>query len=282
MADITASMVKELRQMTDAAMMECKKALVEADGDMDKAVDILRTRGLAAVAKKAGRATNEGVVWPVISEDGKSAIIFEMNCETDFVSGNQKYKDYAKKIGETALAAKPADMDAFKAAKNAEGESVEEILTDAIHILGENIQIARFELVEADVISSYIHMGGKIGILVTFKTEGIDTTSEVFAEYSHGVAMQVAADNPVAVDKDGVENVTYIKGDIIIKPRKVVKVGKNEEVKPGKWTILASNDSITVFNVRVGNYVQEYKHGQEIILAEGDEICPTSTTIILR
>lgn len=90
--------------------------------------------------------------------------------------------------------------------------------------------------------------------------------------------------NPEAtiVDKDGVENVTYIKGDIIIKPRKVVKVGKNEEVKPGKWTILASNDSITVFNVRVGNYVQEYKHGQEIILAEGDEICPTSTTIILR
>ena len=205
MADITASMVKELRQMTDAAMMECKKALVEADGDMDKAVDILRTRGLAAVAKKAGRAINEGVVWPVISEDGNSAIIFEMNCETDFVSGNQKYKDYAKKIGETALAAKPADMDAFKAAKNAEGESVEEILTDAIHILGENIQIARFELVEADVISSYIHMGGKIGILVTFKTEGIDTTSEVFAEYSHGVAMQVAADNPVAVDKDGVD-----------------------------------------------------------------------------
>ena len=84
------------------------------------------------------------------------------------------------------------------------------------------------------------------------------------------------------VDKDGVENVTYIKGDIIIKPRKVVKVGRNEEIKPGKWTILASNDSATVFNVRVGNYVQEYKHGQEIVLAEGDEICPTSTTIILR
>ena len=95
----------------------------------------------------------------------------------------------------------------------------------------------------------------------------------------HGVRYTPEA---TSVDKDGVENVTYIKGDIIIKPRKVVKVGKNEEVKPGKWTILASNDSITVFNVRVGNYVQEYKHGQEIILAEGDEICPTSTTIILR
>ena len=84
------------------------------------------------------------------------------------------------------------------------------------------------------------------------------------------------------VEKDGTENVTYVKGDIIIKPRKVAKVGKHEEIRPGKWTILASNDSATVFNVRIGNYVQEYKHGQEIVLSEGDEICPTSTTIILR
>ena len=95
----------------------------------------------------------------------------------------------------------------------------------------------------------------------------------------HGVRYTPEA---TIVDKDGTENVTYVKGDIIIKPRKVVKVGKGEEIKPGKWTILASNDSATVFNVRIGNYVQEYKHGQEIILAEGDEICPTSTTIILR
>ena len=95
----------------------------------------------------------------------------------------------------------------------------------------------------------------------------------------HGVRYTPEA---TIVDKDGTENVTYIKGDIIIKPRKVVKVGKGEEIKPGKWTILASNDSATVFNVRIGNYVQEYKHGQEIVLSEGDEICPTSTTIILR
>ena len=204
MADITASMVKELRQMTDAAMMECKKALVEAEGDMDKAVDILRTRGLAAVAKKAGRATNEGVVWPVVAADAKSAIIFEMNCETDLVSGNAKYKEYAQRIGAAALAAKPADMDAFKAAKGEDGVTVEEILTDAIHILGENIQVARFELIEADAIASYIHMGGKIGVVVTFDTD-CDATSEVFTEYGHGVAMQVAADNPVAVDASGVD-----------------------------------------------------------------------------
>lgn len=95
----------------------------------------------------------------------------------------------------------------------------------------------------------------------------------------HGVRYTPEA---TIVDEKGNDNVTYIKGDIIIKPRKVVKVGKNEEIKPGKWTILASNDSATTFNVRVGNYVQEYKHGQEIVLSEGDEICPTSTTIILR
>ncbi len=95
----------------------------------------------------------------------------------------------------------------------------------------------------------------------------------------HGVRYTPEA---TIVDEKGNDNVTYIKGDIIIKPRKVVKVGKNEDLKPGKWTILASNDSATTFNVRIGNYVQEYKHGQEIVLSEGDEICPTSTTIILR
>ena len=225
MADITASMVKELRQMTDAAMMECKKALVEAEGDMDKAVDILRTRGLAAVAKKAGRATNEGVVWPVVAADAKSAIIFEMNCETDFVSGNAKYKEYAQRIGAAALAAKPADMDAFKAAKGEDGVTVEEILTDAIHILGENIQVARFELIEADAIASYIHMGGKIGVVVTFDTD-CDAASEVFAEYGHGVAMQVAADNPVAVDASGVDE------SLVAHEREIYKAQAAESGKP--------------------------------------------------
>lgn len=95
----------------------------------------------------------------------------------------------------------------------------------------------------------------------------------------HGVRYTPDA---TVTDEKGNDNVTYIKGDIIIKPRKVLKVGKNQDIKPGKWTILASNDSATTFNVRVGNYVQEYKHGQEIVLSEGDEICPTSTTIILR
>lgn len=124
------------------------------------------------------------------------------------------------------------------------------------------------------LIVSIVRVVKKAKIRAEEKTREVDDVI-----IKHGVRYTPEA---TIVDKDGVENVTYIKGDIIIKPRKVVKVGKGEEIKPGKWTILASNDSATVFNVRIGNFVQEYKHGQEIVLSEGDEICPTSTTIILR
>ena len=129
-------------------------------------------------------------------------------------------------------------------------------------------------IIVVSVIASIIGTIKKAKIRAEEKTREVDDVV-----VKHGVRYTPEA---TIVDKDGVENVTYIKGDIIIKPRKVAKVGKHEEIRPGKWTILASNDSATVFNVRIGNYVQEYKHGQEIVLSEGDEVCPTSTTIILR
>ncbi len=201
---ITAAMVKELREMTGAGMMECKKALTEAEGDMDKAVDVLRTRGLAAVAKKAGRATDEGVVMAVVSEDGASGALVELNCETDFVSMNEKFKSYAERIARAALAAKPADLDALKAAEEG-GETVEAIVTDAIHVMGENVRIARFSVVEAGAVSSYIHMGGKIGVLVAFDVEGVDAASEGFMAYGRDIAMQVAAANPIAANRDSVD-----------------------------------------------------------------------------
>ena len=138
------------------------------------------------------------------------------------------------------------------------------------YIIGGVILLA----IVVSMIVSIVRVVKKAKIRAEEKTREVDDVV-----IKHGVRYTPEA---TIVDKDGVENVTYIKGDIIIKPRKVVKVGKHEEVKPGKWTILASNDSATVFNVRIGNYVQEYKHGQEIVLSEGDEICPTSTTIILR
>lgn len=204
MAAISASMVKELREITGAGMMECKKALVEADGNLDAAVDVLRTRGLAAVAKKAGRATNEGTVMALVSEDGKSGSVIELNCETDFVGINDKFKAYAAKIAHAALLADPADMESLKVA-NAEGETVEAVITDAIHTLGENIQLTRFAVEKGDAVSSYIHGAGKIGVLVRFDVEGIDPTSEDFKTYGRDIAMQVAAVSPVAPNRDVVD-----------------------------------------------------------------------------
>lgn len=204
MADITASMVKELREITGAGMMECKKALTEAEGIIENAVDVLRTRGLAAVAKKAGRATNEGTVMAIVSDDGKTGAVVEINCETDFVGINDKFKAYAEKVAKAALAAKPADLDALKAA-DAEGETVDAVITDAIHTLGENIQLSRFGVVEGGAVSSYIHGGGKIGVLVQFDVEGIDPASDGFKAYGRDVAMQVAAAAPVAATRDSVD-----------------------------------------------------------------------------
>lgn len=197
-------MVKELREMTGAGMMECKKALVEAEGDIEKAVDVLRTRGLAAVAKKAGRATNEGTVMAIVSDDCTAGAVVELNCETDFVGINEKFKAYAEKIAKAALAAKPADIDALKAA-DADGETVEAVVTDAIHTLGENIQLSRFAVAEGSAVSSYIHGGGKIGVLVEFDVKGIDPTSAEFAQYGRDVAMQVAAASPVAANREAVD-----------------------------------------------------------------------------
>ncbi|MBC5585240.1 elongation factor Ts [Eggerthella guodeyinii] len=204
MAAVTASMVKELREMTGAGMMECKKALVEADGNIDQAVDVLRTRGLAAVAKKAGRATNEGTVMAIVSDDATSGAVVELNCETDFVGMNDKFKAYAEKIAQAALASKPADLEALKAA-DAAGETVEAVVTDAIHTLGENIQLARFAVVEGGAVSSYIHGGGKIGVLVQFDVEGIDPASDGFKQFGRDVAMQVAAAAPVAATRESVD-----------------------------------------------------------------------------
>ena len=204
MAAVTATMVKELREMTGAGMMECKKALVEAEGDMDKAVDVLRTRGLAAVAKKAGRATNEGVVMTVVSEDATAGAVIELNCETDFVAINDKFKAYAEKIARAALASKAADVEALLAA-DAEGETVEAVVTDAIHTIGENIKLSRVKVVEAGAVSTYIHGGGKIGVLVQFDVEGIDVSCPEFVQYGRDVAMQVAAAAPVAANRGAVD-----------------------------------------------------------------------------
>ena len=229
MANITASMVKELREMTGAGMMECKKALAEADGDMDGAVDVLRTRGLAAVAKKAGRATNEGTVMALVSEDGKTGALVELNCETDFVGMNEKFKAYAEKIARAAVANKPADLDALKASE-IDGETVEAVVADCIHVMGENTQLARFATLEADAVCSYIHMGGKIGVLVSFATEGVDTTAAEFAQCGRDVAMQVAAVDPIATSREDVDP-AVVEHEMGIYKAQAAESGKPEAIQ---------------------------------------------------
>ena len=229
MANITASMVKELREMTGAGMMECKKALAEADGDMDGAVDVLRTRGLAAVAKKAGRATNEGTVMALVSEDGKTGALVELNCETDFVGMNEKFKAYAEKIARAAVANKPADLDALKASE-IDGETVEAVVADCIHVMGENTQLARFATIEADAVCSYIHMGGKIGVLVSFAIEGVDTTAAEFAQCGRDVAMQVAAVDPIATSREDVDP-AVVEHEMGIYKAQAAESGKPEAIQ---------------------------------------------------
>ena len=225
MAAITAAMVKELREMTDAGMMECKKARVEADGDMDKAVDVLRTRGLAAAAKKVGRATNEGTVMAIVSDDATKGAVVELNCETDFVGMNEKFKGYAEKIARAAMAANVEDVEALKAV-DAEGETVEDVLTDAIHTLGENMNLARAAVVEAGGVASYIHGGGKIGVLVTFDVEGIDPASDEFQHCGRDVAMQVAAASPVSATRESVP------AEVVAHEMEIYKAQAAESGKP--------------------------------------------------
>ena len=230
MAEIKAAMVKELREMTGAGMMECKKALVEANGDMDAAVDVLRKAGLAAVAKKAGRATNEGTVFAKVSEDGAMGAVVELNCETDFVGMNEKFKAYAEKIADAALANDPADMDALKASE-LNGETVEAIVTDCIHVMGENTQLSRFASIKGDAVSSYIHMGGKIGILVAFELgDAAVAATDAFKAYGRDIAMQVAAAAPIAATREEVPAAT-VEHEMSIYKAQAAESGKPEQIQ---------------------------------------------------
>ena len=158
MAQITAAMVKQLREMTDSPMMECKKALVEADGDMDAAVDVLRKNGLAKAAKKAGRETNEGAVAAFVSEDGKTGALLELSCETDFVAQNAEFAASANAMIDIAVAADAADKDTLMAVKNAEGRTVEEMVTEKSGQTGEKIELAYYARIEAPYCLSLIHI----------------------------------------------------------------------------------------------------------------------------
>lgn len=202
---ITASQVKELREMTGAGMMDCKKALTNTEGDMEAAVEWLRENGLAKAAKKSGRIAAEGIVTVDVSEDGKTASIVEVNSETDFVAKNEKFQEYVAEVAAQAKSTNAANIEEFMAEPWAaeDGQSVEDKLKAMIAVIGENMNIRRFEKITTDgLVVSYIHAGGKIGVLVEAET---DSDSDAVKECLKNVAMQVAALNPKYVSSDDVD-----------------------------------------------------------------------------
>ncbi|MDI7741691.1 translation elongation factor Ts [Lysinibacillus fusiformis] len=217
---ITAQLVKELREKTGAGMMDCKKALVQTDGDIDAAVDFLREKGLSSAAKKADRIAAEGTTY--ILAEGNEAVILEVNAETDFVAKNEKFQVLVSELAQLILAAKPESVEAALELTNAEGVKVVDLISTAVATIGEKITLRRFEVktkTDADAFGSYLHMGGRIGVLVVL--EG--STDESAAK---DVAMHIAAINPQYVSRDEVSE------EEVNRERKVLTEQALNEGKP--------------------------------------------------
>ena len=195
----TAKDVQALRQATNCGMMDCKKALTASDGDMDKAIEFLREKGLAAVAKKAGRIAAEGVVLAKYNEEKKIAAVVEVNSETDFVAKNADFIKFVETVADTVIEQNPADLDALMACKVGEF-TIEEMLREKVLVIGENLKIRRFVREEGDV-ATYVHGGGKIGVMVKFETT---VHGEEVDELGKDVAMQIAAINPAYLNREQV------------------------------------------------------------------------------
>ena len=235
MAAITAAMVKELREMTGAGMMDCKKALAATDGDMDAAVDFLREKGLATAQKKANRIAAEGIVATLVSEDGKKAVAVEVNSETDFVAKNEKFQNYVAQVAEQALDTKAANVEEFlnETWKFDSSKTVNEALAGQIAVIGENMNIRRFAQVEEEngFVASYIHAGGKIGVLVDVET---DVVNDAIKEMAKNVAMQCAALKPQYTSRNEVDQ-DYIEREkeILMTQAKNEKPDANEKILNG-------------------------------------------------
>ena len=204
----TAQDVKNLREMTGVGMMDCKKALTASDGDVDKAIEWLREKGLAAAQKKAGRIAAEGMAYAAII-DGVGVVV-EVNAETDFVAKNEKFVDYVKGVAAVVAKEAPADLEALLAAPFGNGKTVVEQQQEMVLVIGENINVRRFARYDTGVNVPYIHAGGKIGVMVNMEVENI-TDEAALTELGKDVAMQIAAMNPAFLDKSQVDASTLDK-----------------------------------------------------------------------
>ena len=235
MADITASLVKELRDITGAGMMECKNALKETDGVIDDAIDFLRTRGLASLAKKAGRATNEGAIASYVSDDNQIGVLIEVNCETDFVGSNATFTSFVGWLAQMVADQNPADVEALQALTCPDsGLTVEQSFGELVGKLGENMAVARFvrEQIEgAGAIETYIHAGAKIGIMVKYALGKQESAaSPAFKQFARDVAMQVAAVDPIAVSRDDFDQ-AIVDHELSIYKAQAAESGKPENIQ---------------------------------------------------
>ena len=217
---ISAADVKKLREATGAGMMDCKKALTEAEGDFDKAIEILRKKGQKLSVKRADRSATEGVVLAIVSDDHSKGVIVKLGCETDFVAKNDDFVALTREFAEIALKSFPATLEELLALPYGEGLTIGEKVTERLGVIGEKIELSAYECLEAGQVAPYIHMGNKAGVLV-----GLNQSNEDYYDAGRDVAMQVAAMRPVAVDKDGVDQ------SIIAKE---IEIGKEQARQEGK------------------------------------------------
>ncbi|MEN2284169.1 translation elongation factor Ts [Algoriphagus sp. SE2] len=219
---ITAQEVNKLRQMTGAGMMDCKKALTEAEGDFEKAVDILRKKGQKVSASRADRETKEGVVVTNVSADGSKGTLLSLTCETDFVAKNDEYVAFANTLLDMAVAAEASTVEEIQALPF-ENITVAEKIVEMTGKIGEKIEISNYEVVSAETVVPYIHSNGKLGVLVGL----VNTSGANVEEAGKDVAMQIAAMNPVAVDKDGVDS-SVVEREIAVGMEQAKAEGKPE------------------------------------------------------
>lgn len=221
----TAQDVKALREKTGVGMMECKKALTEANGDMDKAIDFLREKGLAAAAKKSSRIAAEGIVFAYYDETANAAVVVEVNSETDFVAKNEKFQEFVNGVAKTVIASRPADVEALmNAAYVGTDKTVTETLNELILSIGENMKVRRFEVMDG-VAATYIHGGGSVGVMVNFDIDAAFASNEMFQAMGKDVAMQVAAMNPGYLDE------ASVPADVVAHEKEILTTQLQEDEK---------------------------------------------------
>ena len=232
MAAVTAAMVKELRERTSAGMMDCKKALMASDGDMDKAIDWLREKGLAQAAKKASRVAAEGVVAQYVTPCGCTGVIVEVNCETDFVAKTDNFLAFANNVAKHIAIANPADVDEMMNQKFVDDETktIADLVSEATVAIGEKISIRRFARFQSEgVVATYIHMGGKVGVLVDVSTNEAGKESEDVKQFAHDLSLQIAAAKPEAVRREEVDS-EKLEKEREIQRAKALEAGKPEKI----------------------------------------------------